>query len=132
MIKQQFLVWKLVSYTWVEWEIEQSEIEDFVRQLKNQNMNWSQVEYFIYRESLWGFSGYALIFLFSLIPILGALILPTFMPDLEMEDRHVIARIQHFKKWNKFYLCNPICWLGYVFAYLMSKRMIKKLKHAFD
>lgn len=46
---QQFLVWKSMSYTWVECGIEQSEseIEDFVHQLKNQNMSWSQLEHFI-------------------------------------------------------------------------------------
>ena len=76
-------------------------------------------------------AGYGLILIIGLFPILGILILPAFISDMEMEDRHVIARIQHFEKWQKFYIFNPFCWLGYAVAYLMSKRMVRKIKYSF-
>lgn len=74
-------------------------------------------------------AGYGLILIIGLFPILGILILPAFISDMEIEDRHVIAHIQHFEKWQKIYIFNPFCWLGYAVVYQISKRMVRKIKH---
>lgn len=124
----QFLIWKYMFYCWVEIGLDSADVQTFANQFKQKKVNWKELEKIIFSEVLWGFSLNFFIYLIVLIPILGLVVAATVMPDMEYADEVIDKKIASVQKLKWFYWLNPLCWLGYPVAYLVSQRSIANLK----
>lgn len=120
-----FLIWEYLSYAWSELGLDSSEYQIYACKLKAYDSNWRDVERVMLQDVCASFA----IESFLLFPCCLWMILT----DWGYNEAYLKGRMKAWyakSRWR--YWLNPIRWLGYVVALIVSYNMRKKLKLLFN
>ena len=127
-----FLVWDVASHAWTEVGLEDSEYIEYAKELALNYEDWNQINKVIVFDVCGAFSIMSLSFIFSIIPIIGLLLI-TPMPDWGYDEDYLRAKIKNWEAkptWVNF--MNPLRLAGYPLALIFVLSVKRKLKRQFN
>lgn len=130
--ESDFILWKILSFAWTELGIDESEYQRLTSRLLENEMTWAEIKTVLYRDILGYFALPSLCMLFVWIPVLGFIFTLGILPDWAFDDTWLLTQISKWKVvpyWIHY--LNPLRWIGYGIAFLMSWHLIRRLKQQF-
>ena len=125
------IIWQYFSFAWTEVGLGEDDILQYAQQLQAHQVIWADIENVFYRQVLWGFAWHSLCMCVVIIPIVGMLIMAHVLPEWQFEEKYLQKKMQHIQQKAWLYYLNPVCWFGYILAWMMSYGLFKKLKRAY-
>lgn len=87
-----------MSYAWTEWSLSEDKTCYFIAEFKKYEISKCEIENIIFKDCLFGFFHFSFLQLVIFISILGMIISPTILPEVEMEDLIIRKYIGLFEK----------------------------------
>ena len=124
-MEKQLIVWQVISYSWVDTELDEEDYKLFAKELVLLFEHWDEINKIAISDVCASFAVEA----FLVFPCMLWMI----MPDWFYDDDYLKRRIQKWHSKPKWmYFLNPIRMFGFPVALWMSRTIRRKLKHAYQ
>lgn len=120
-LEKRWLVWDYVSMSWTEIGLGKDEFAPAIQKIQQHYPNWQDVKPIVNDVQLAFASVIPLMFIF--FPII---------PDWGYNEDYLLEKIQNWHNLPTWRIwLNPIRWIGYPLAIIMSSGYVRKLKNAY-
>ena len=120
-LEKRWLIWDYVSMSWTEIGLGKDEFPQYIQKIQQHYPNWQDVKPIV-NDVLLAFVS-VIPFMFVFFPII---------PDWGYDKDYLLNKIQKWQDLPTWRIwLNPLRWLGYALAIMMSLSYVRKLKKAY-
>lgn len=116
---------------WTEVGLAPGEYPKIAEKLRTRYSDWSEIDDIITYDVLGSFALESSLLPLAIVPVIGLFMIAPF-PDWGFDEDYLKARIAKWERIPRWrHALNPLRWVGYPIAWLMSFGVRRKLKKAF-